>query len=114
MKKRNLLVVGLAVMLSACGFQLRGTGDTRFALKEIDADDRIHRQNIAGDNSSRRADLLDHILRPAAGRRTQIYHGHTGFEKLVTLLYFIKFKPGARTQPLFLCLKHIFIAKVFL
>ena len=26
MIKRNLLVMGLAVLLSACGFQLRGTG----------------------------------------------------------------------------------------
>ncbi|MGX1123852.1 LPS-assembly lipoprotein LptE [Pseudomonas sp. HLS-6 TE3448] len=36
MIKRNLLVMGLAVMLSACGFQLRGTGTTDLALKELD------------------------------------------------------------------------------
>lgn len=36
MMKRNLLVIGLATLLSACGFQLRGTGDTEFALKELD------------------------------------------------------------------------------
>lgn len=36
MIKRNLLVIGLATLLSACGFQLRGTGDVQFALKEID------------------------------------------------------------------------------
>ena len=29
MIKRNLLVMGLAVLLSACGFQLRGTGTYR-------------------------------------------------------------------------------------
>jgi LPS-assembly lipoprotein len=34
--KRNLLLVGLTVLLSACGFQLRGTGDVQFALKELD------------------------------------------------------------------------------
>ena len=34
--KRNLLVIGLAGLLSACGFQLRGTGDAQFALKELD------------------------------------------------------------------------------
>lgn len=34
--KRNLLVIGLAGLLSACGFQLRGTGDVQFALKELD------------------------------------------------------------------------------
>lgn len=36
MMKRNLMVIGLAVLLSACGFQLRGTGDTHFALTELD------------------------------------------------------------------------------
>lgn len=36
MMKRNLMVVGLAVLLSACGFQLRGVGSGEFALKEID------------------------------------------------------------------------------
>ncbi|MNZ76328.1 LPS-assembly lipoprotein RlpB [compost metagenome] len=36
MIKRNLLVMGLAVMLSACGFQLRGTGTTEMAIKELD------------------------------------------------------------------------------
>jgi len=36
MIKRNLLVIGLAVLLSACGFQLRGTGTTDLALKELD------------------------------------------------------------------------------
>lgn len=36
MIKRNLMIVGLAALLSACGFQLRGTGDTHFALTELD------------------------------------------------------------------------------
>ncbi|CAI8841675.1 MULTISPECIES: LPS assembly lipoprotein LptE [unclassified Pseudomonas] len=36
MIKRNLLVMGLAVLLSACGFQLRGTGTTALAIKELD------------------------------------------------------------------------------
>ena len=36
MMKRNLLIIGLAGLLSACGFQLRGTGDMQFALKELD------------------------------------------------------------------------------
>ena len=36
MIKRNLLVMGLAVLLSACGFQLRGTGSTELSLKELD------------------------------------------------------------------------------
>ncbi|MES2819380.1 MAG: LPS assembly lipoprotein LptE [Pseudomonadota bacterium] len=36
MIKRNLLILGLAALLSACGFQLRGTGDVQFALTELD------------------------------------------------------------------------------
>ena len=36
MIKRNLMVFGLATLLSACGFQLRGTGDSHFALTELD------------------------------------------------------------------------------
>jgi LPS-assembly lipoprotein len=36
MIKRNLLVMGLAVLLSACGFQLRGTGSTELSVKELD------------------------------------------------------------------------------
>ena len=36
MIKRNLLVMGLAVLLSACGFQLRGTGVNELTLKELD------------------------------------------------------------------------------
>lgn len=36
MMKRNLLVLGLTVLLSACGFQLRGTGEAKFALTEMD------------------------------------------------------------------------------
>ncbi|AZL66836.1 LPS-assembly lipoprotein LptE [Pseudomonas oryziphila] len=35
MIKRNLLVMGLAVLLSACGFQLRGTGTTELTIKEL-------------------------------------------------------------------------------
>ncbi|VXB29473.1 LPS-assembly lipoprotein LptE [Pseudomonas sp. 8AS] len=43
--KRNLMVIGLAVLLSACGFQLRGTGTADFALKEVD----LQARNAYGD-----------------------------------------------------------------
>ena len=36
MIKRNLLVMGLAVLLSACGFQLRGTGTNQLSITELD------------------------------------------------------------------------------
>jgi len=35
MIKRNLLVMGLAVLLSACGFQLRGTGGNEMSIPEM-------------------------------------------------------------------------------
>ena len=35
MIKRNLLVMGLAVLLSACGFQLRGTGTNQLTITEL-------------------------------------------------------------------------------
>lgn len=44
MIKRNLLVMGLAVMLSACGFQLRGTGTNALQLKELD----VSARNVYG------------------------------------------------------------------
>ncbi|MBX9913378.1 MAG: hypothetical protein K2Y25_05725 [Pseudomonadaceae bacterium] len=45
MIKRNLLVIGLATLLGACGFQLRGTGDSHFALTELD----VSARNAYGD-----------------------------------------------------------------
>ena len=35
MIKRNLLLLGLSALISACGFQLRGTGDMQFGLDEL-------------------------------------------------------------------------------
>ena len=54
MMKRNLLVIGLATLLGACGFQLRGTGDTQFALKEIN----LTARNSYGETYKQLRDLL--------------------------------------------------------
>lgn len=54
MIKRNLLVVGLAVLLSACGFQLRGTGDTSYALDEIN----LQARNSYGETAQQLEELL--------------------------------------------------------
>ena len=45
MIKRNLLVMGLAVLLSACGFQLRGTATNELSIKELD----VSARNAYGD-----------------------------------------------------------------
>ncbi|ALE90930.1 MULTISPECIES: LPS assembly lipoprotein LptE [Pseudomonas] len=45
MIKRNLLVMGLAVLLSACGFQLRGTGTNQLTITELD----LSARNAYGD-----------------------------------------------------------------
>ena len=55
MMKRNLLIVGLAALLSACGFQLRGTGDTQFALKELN----VTARNTYGETVQQLRDVLE-------------------------------------------------------
>ena len=55
MMKRNILVIGLAALLSACGFQLRGTGDTSFAITEID----LQARNAYGDTAKQLRQLLE-------------------------------------------------------
>ncbi|MDH0097860.1 LPS assembly lipoprotein LptE [Ectopseudomonas hydrolytica] len=55
MMKRNLLVIGLAALLSACGFQLRGTGDVQFALKELD----VSARNAYGETVKELRDVLE-------------------------------------------------------
>ncbi|WP_175653541.1 LPS-assembly lipoprotein LptE [Pseudomonas sp. Marseille-P9899] len=54
MIKRNLLVIGLAVMLSACGFQLRGTGTNELAIKELD----LSARNAYGETVTQLRDVL--------------------------------------------------------
>ena len=54
MIKRNLLVMGLAVLLSACGFQLRGTGTNQLTITELD----VSARNAYGDTVRQ----LRHVL----------------------------------------------------
>jgi LPS-assembly lipoprotein len=64
MIKRNLLVIGLATLLSACGFQLRGTGDVQFALKELD----VSARNAYGETVNQVRDVLqDNDVKVYAG-----------------------------------------------
>lgn len=55
MMKRNMLVIGLAVLLSSCGFQLRGTGSADFALKEVD----LQARNAYGETVKQLKQLLE-------------------------------------------------------
>ncbi|MFO2464588.1 hypothetical protein OOJ96_12240 [Pseudomonas sp. 15FMM2] len=55
MIKRNLLVMGLAVLLSACGFQLRGTGTTELAIKELD----VSARNAYGETVTQLRQVLE-------------------------------------------------------
>ncbi|WP_095054622.1 MULTISPECIES: LPS assembly lipoprotein LptE [unclassified Pseudomonas] len=55
MIKRNLLVMGLAVLLSACGFQLRGTGTTELAIKELD----LNARNAYGETVTQMRQVLE-------------------------------------------------------
>ncbi len=56
MIKRNLLVIGLAVLLSACGFQLRGTGNTELTIKELS----LSARNAYGDTIKQLTQVLEH------------------------------------------------------
>lgn len=85
--KRNLMVIGLAVLLSACGFQLRGTGTGEFALKEID----LQARNAYGDTYKQLHQVLESsgvnvhsgapyklvLAREAETRRTASYTGNS-------------------------------------
>lgn len=55
MMKRNLVVIGLALLLGACGFQLRGTGGNEFALKELD----LTARNAYGDTVKQLRQVLE-------------------------------------------------------
>lgn len=55
MIKRNLVVLGLALLLSACGFQLRGTGQTDFALQELN----LQARNSYGETARQLEALLE-------------------------------------------------------
>lgn len=66
MIKRNLAMAGLALLLSACGFQLRGTGETSFALEEIN----LQARNSYGDTAKDLEELLkDNGVRVYPGAR---------------------------------------------
>ncbi|MCU1737061.1 MULTISPECIES: LPS-assembly lipoprotein LptE [Pseudomonas] len=56
MIKRNLLVMGLAVLLSACGFQLRGTGTNELTIKELS----VSARNSYGETVKQLTQVLEH------------------------------------------------------
>ncbi|WP_236172438.1 LPS-assembly lipoprotein LptE [Pseudomonas pseudonitroreducens] len=51
----SLALIGLTSVLSACGFQLRGLGDTNFALKEID----VSARNAYGETVTQLKQVLE-------------------------------------------------------
>jgi LPS-assembly lipoprotein len=55
MIKRNLLVMGLAGLLSACGFQLRGTGSNELTIKELD----LSARNAYGETVTQMRQVLE-------------------------------------------------------
>lgn len=106
MMKRNLLIIGLAGLLSACGFQLRGTGDAQFALKELD----VSARNAYGETVQELREVLENndvnvhpgapyklvLVRESENRRTASFSGgarSAEYELTQTLDYEIR---GAR------------------
>jgi LPS-assembly lipoprotein len=73
MMKRNLMVLGLATLLSACGFQLRGTGDTHFALTELD----VSARNVYGETVKEvRSQLENSRVKVSSGAPYQLILTH--------------------------------------
>lgn len=80
MRLTHLLTLSLAVVLSACGFQLRGTGSFDFAVKELrfSSDDRMaplaqalqERLQAQGVSLSQSAEYSLHLGREEQSRRT--------------------------------------------
>lgn len=64
MMKRNMLVISLAALLSACGFQLRGTGSSEFAIKDID----LQARNAYGDT-------VKELRRQLEGNGVKVHNG---------------------------------------
>lgn len=103
MMKRNLLIIGLAGLLSACGFQLRGTGDAQFALKELD----VSARNAYGETVQELREVLENndvnvhpgapyklvLVRESEKRRTASFSGgarSAEYELTLTLDYEIR------------------------
>lgn len=101
--KRNLLIIGLAGLLSACGFQLRGTGDAQFALKELD----VSARNAYGETVQELREVLENndvnvhpgapyklvLVRESEKRRTASFSGgarSAEYELTLTLDYEIR------------------------
>ncbi|WP_369989496.1 LPS-assembly lipoprotein LptE [Pseudomonas xanthosomatis] len=64
MIKRNLLVMGLAVLLSACGFQMRGTGSNEMS---------IHEMNLTARNAY--GDLVTQLRRTMKNSGVKVHSG---------------------------------------
>ena len=88
MIKRNLLVMGLAVLLSACGFQLRGTGTNQLTITELD----VSARNAYGDTVRQLRQVLENsgvkitanapykliLTNEKESQRSASYTGNTG------------------------------------
>ena len=110
MIKRNLLLLGLSALISACGFQLRGTGDMQFGLEEIGLGARnafgetVQQTRIGLENSGVRiADSATYTLvlvsEDVTSRTVSFTTGARGAETELTktLVYEIQ---GRNSQPL--------------
>lgn len=120
--KRNLLVIGLAILLGGCGFQLRGTGDDQFALSELD----VQARNAYGETlKDVRAALRSRNVNVHAGapyrlvlvreredKRTASYTSaarSAEYEKSITLDYEIRSASGLRLLANSLDVQRIYV-----
>lgn len=83
------------------------------ALDEVDVVQRVHRQDVAGDDPAVVADDLARHLRPAAGRRAQVHDQHAGADQLVLLVQLEQLVAGPRAVAILLRAFDVRVVDVF-
>jgi hypothetical protein len=81
---------------------------------EVDARNRLHLQDIEGDNAALGADALCGDRAPATRGGAKIDDARAAFEQTVFVIYFRKLKSRARPKTLALGARHIWIAELAL
>ena len=86
------------------------------SLHEIDAGDRLHRQEIDGDDAARlrRADALGRHLAPAAGRGAEIDHARAFLEEARLVVDLDQLVGGARANAFALGARDVRIVELAL
>src|SRR6185295_18214262 len=92
----------------------RRIGVEKIDPREFDAADRVHRQDVDGDDAAVLADALARHLAPAAGRRAKIDNARTAFQHVMLVVDLGELEGRARTEALALGARHVGIVELTL